>query len=123
MPICLAAGTAAVTLAVQQFTLAWTHSIEKTRWEEDWRTAGAQLVIDEARIAGSGAGMEPPPGATLRRGIWHYRPVLPAQETLQLRHSPHALPYQLCVAGQCSELAGLLPGIGPEAVITLRSCP
>ena len=34
MPLCLAAGIVAATLAVDSFTLAWTHSIEKQRWED-----------------------------------------------------------------------------------------
>ena len=33
MPLCVAAGGLVVTLAMESFTLAWTHSIEKIRWE------------------------------------------------------------------------------------------
>ncbi|WP_448152289.1 DUF1850 domain-containing protein [Castellaniella caeni] len=51
---------------VQAFTLAWTHSIEKIRWEEDYRVArDAQghpvLIPGKARILGSGAGICPAP--------------------------------------------------------------
>jgi hypothetical protein len=73
MPLCIAAGALVTTLAVESFTLAWTHSIEKTRWEEDWRLAGGRLQLVEARIRGSGAGMEPPAGAVLENGVWRYR--------------------------------------------------
>jgi hypothetical protein len=52
----------------------WTHSIEKIRWEEDWRIEDGALHLVEARIRGSGAGMEPPAGAVLKNGVWHYRP-------------------------------------------------
>ena len=30
-------------LAAATFTLSWTHSVEKTRWEETWRIAPAGL--------------------------------------------------------------------------------
>jgi hypothetical protein len=59
--LCLAAGAVAASLAIDSFTLSWIHSIEKIRWEEDWRIEAGALVVTEARIRGSGAGMEPPP--------------------------------------------------------------
>jgi len=110
-------------LAINGFTLSWTHSIEKIRWEEDWRVVGSELVIDEARIRGSGAGMEPPAGSVLKNGVWHYRPVLPPQTVLRLSHSPHAGGYTLCTATLCEPLADRLPGIDNNAVIELRACP
>lgn len=121
--ICLAAGAVSAVLAVGNFTLAWTHSIEKIRWEEDWRIEGKHLVLDQARIRGSGAGMEPPAGAVLKHGVWHYRPSLPPQETLRLTHSPHVAGYELCFAGRCTPLADRLPGIDNNAVIELKECP
>lgn len=36
-------------------TLAWTHSIEKIRWEEDYRATPAGVVLLEDRIQGTGA--------------------------------------------------------------------
>jgi hypothetical protein len=121
--ICLAAGAASATLALSGFTLAWMHSIEKIRWEEDWRVAGTQLVVDAARIRGSGAGMEPPADAVLKNGVWHYRPNVPLQTSLRLTHSPHTSGYELCAAGKCTPLAHYLPGIENVAVIELRVCP
>lgn len=121
--ICLAAGAVTATLAAQAFTLAWTHSIEKIRWEEDWRVEDRRLVPVAARIRGSGAGMEPPDGAVLREGVWHYRPALPPQAALRLTHSPHATGYELCLDGRCAPLADRLPGIDNNAVIDLRPCP
>jgi hypothetical protein len=123
MPLCLAAGAVAATLALDSFTLAWTHSIEKLRWEEDWRVAGTLLVLDAARVRGSGAGMEPPPGAVFEGGAWRYRPALPPQTVVRLTHSPYAGGYELCNAGRCVPLADHLPGIDNAAVIELRSCP
>jgi hypothetical protein len=121
--LCLAAGAATAVLAIESFTLTWIHSIEKIRWEEDWRIFGSELVIDEARIRGSGAGMEPPAGSVLKDGVWHYRPALPPQQVLRLSHSPHAGGYSLCTATLCRPLADHLPGIDNNAVIELRECP
>jgi hypothetical protein len=121
--LCLAAGAVAASLAIESFTLTWTHSIEKIRWEEDWRIAGHALIIDEARIRGSGAGMEPPAGSVLRNGVWHYRPQLQPQAVLRLTHSPHTAGYTLCTATVCQPLADLLPGIDNNAVIEIRECP
>ncbi len=56
MALCLSAGALAASLAVQSFTLAWTYSIEKVRWDEDWRV-GERLELVAARILGAGAGM------------------------------------------------------------------
>lgn len=122
MPLCLAAGAITATLAVQGFTLAWMHSIEKIRWEEDWRIEGARLQIVAARIRGTGAGMEPPPGAVLRDGAWHYVPAVPALERVTLAHSPYTRGYELCLDGACRPLADYLPGIAGTATIDLFSC-
>jgi hypothetical protein len=46
-------------MAMQSFTLVWTHSVERTEWRESWRVTPAGLVLTEARVKGSGAGMEP----------------------------------------------------------------
>lgn len=120
--LCLAAGALSAVLAVNGFTLAWMHSIEKTRWEEDWRIEGGALVITEARIRGFGAGMEPPAGAWLSNGVWRYRPALPPQTVLRLAHSPYAGDYELCVEGHCRPLAESLPGIDNNVVIQLSAC-
>lgn len=128
MTLCLAAGAVTATLAIHAFTLAWTHSIEKVRWEEDWRVevgvgvGAGMLRLAQARIRGAGAGMEPPTGAVLRDGVWHYRPELPPQAVLRLTHSPHAAGYELCAEGRCAPLADRLPGIDDTAVIELRAC-
>ena len=63
--ICLAGGGVIVKLAAA-ITLSWTHSVEKTRWEEDWRTHPAGIAIVESRVQGTGAGMEVPEGAKLK---------------------------------------------------------
>ena len=123
MSLCLAAGAVAASLAIESFTLAWMHSIEKIRWEEDWRIEGKTLVLKEARIRGSGAGMEPPAGAVLKNGVWHYRPAVPPQKIVRLAHSPYTSGYELCIEGRCSPLADHLPGIDNNAVIEIGRCP
>ena len=120
--ICLAAAVLTATLPLQAFTLAWTHSIEKIRWEEDYRLDDGRLLLTEARIKGSGAGMEAPDGARFERGVWRYRPALAPLARLGLAHSPYADDYEICAAGSCRPLAALLPGIGETAVVEVAPC-
>lgn len=122
MSLCLMAGAVSAVLAIDSFTLAWTHSIEKIRWEEDWQVSLRHLVLTEARIRGTGAGMEPPEGAVLQNGVWHYRPPLPSQDKLRLTHSPHVAGYELCIAGHCAPLAERLPELATYSVIELDPC-
>jgi hypothetical protein len=120
--LCLAAGALSAHLLGGSFTLEWEHSIEKIRWEEDWRVAQSALVLEEARVRGSGAGMEPPDGAWLDHGVYHYRRQLRVPRLI-LAHSPHALPYRVCSAGRCRTLAALLPGLPETATVELSACP
>lgn len=108
--ICLGVGgLVAALLAVDHFSLAWTHSIEKIRWEEDYRATRAGLELTEARVRGSGAGMEPPAGAVLRDGVWHYRPALGALPRLSLARSGAVADFELCIGGACRRLGAYLP--------------
>lgn len=125
--ICLTAAGAAVSLIaaalpVQAITLAWTHSIEKVRWEEDYRVIDHRLVLIEARIKGSGAGMEIPDDAQFANGLWRYRPALPPLARLRLTHSPYATDYAICNAGACRSLAELLPAMADTVVVTVEPC-
>src|SRR3546814_11278715 len=67
--IALVAGAAVVVLPTPTITLAWMHTVEKTRWEEDYLASTAGVAITEARIEAIGAGMEPPASA-IREGRW-----------------------------------------------------
>jgi len=107
--LCLAAGATVVALQAPAFTLAWTHSIEHLRWEEDYRLSGHRIELTEARIQGSGAGMEPPPDAKLVEGWWHYAPKARWHDELRLTRSPYTADYELCVAGRCRPLSEILP--------------
>lgn len=120
--LCLAAGLIIASLPLHAFTLAWTHSIEKIRWEEDYRIVDHRLVLVEARIKGSGAGMEPPDGAVLEHGIWHYRPPLAPLERLHLSHSPYIADYELCDNAYCRPLKFYLPKLPATSVVTLTAC-
>lgn len=112
-------GGAAWTLAAAAFTLSWTHSVERIRWEEDWRVTPEGLTLVEARVAGSGAGMDPPEGAALRGGFWTYAPDLAPLPILRLAASgATAGGWRLCANGRCREL-----GAEPGADVTLRPCP
>ncbi|WP_409559355.1 DUF1850 domain-containing protein, partial [Accumulibacter sp.] len=50
MALCLASAAASALLATSSFTLAWTHSIEKIRWEEDWIVRNNGLVLESVRV-------------------------------------------------------------------------
>lgn len=115
MHLCLAAAGLVITLPLQGYTLAWNHSIEKVRWEEDYRVSGNRLQLVEARILGTGAGMEPPPDAVLKDGVWHYRPQLPLLETVRLSRSGYVADYELCSNGQCRALGDVI-GIDADVV-------
>jgi hypothetical protein len=118
--LCLAAAGLALALPLQSFTLAWTHSIEKIRWEEDYRVTDGRLRVVEARILGTGAGMEPPPDAVLKDGVWHYRPRIAPLERVRLARSGYVADYQLCAAGRCRPLGDI---VGAQAdTVDMYAC-
>src|SRR5690606_31572556 len=96
----------------------WTHSVQKTEWQEDWQVTPAGLVLAEARIKGSGAGMEPPDGSQLVDGWWVYRPDLAPLKSVTLASSGETGGgWQLCALGECLEL-----GTTAGTPITLSHC-
>jgi len=118
--LCLAAGTWHARLPAETFTLRWQHSIEKTEWDEDWSVAGDWLYLSQARIRGSGAGMDPPPDARLFDGAWVYRPADPWRREIVLARSSFVRDYDLCVDGRCRALSAWIPvRAGPT---TLAAC-
>lgn len=105
MSICLIAGGKATVFAASLFTLSWTHSVEKILWEEDWRLVPAGLELVEARVRGSGAGMEIPDGAVLKDGAWAYRPALAPQKRIALaRSGATGGGWKLCGEDACTEI-------------------
>ncbi|CUW41680.1 conserved protein of unknown function (DUF 1850) [Magnetospirillum sp. XM-1] len=111
----LAAGLAVVTPA-DHFTLAWTHSVEKVEWREDWRVEAGRLHLDQASVMGSGAGMEPPLEAVLRNGRWVWHPGI-VMEEIVLARSDFTDDWRLCVGGHCLDLAQ------EKGQTRLRACP
>ena len=71
--LCMVAGSWHVSLPISEFTLRWTHSIERIEWSEDYEVVGGWLHLSRAHVRGSGAGMDPPEGAWLQDGVWSYR--------------------------------------------------
>lgn len=113
MSICIASSLVALSLAGNAFTLAWTHSVERTEWREHWVvTADRRLQLEQARVRGSGAGMEPPADAVLRDGWWIYRPTLPALPALQLAVSGATVGgWTLCIdGGACHDIEAIAGG-------------
>ena len=105
MSLCILAGGKTTIMAVSAFTLAWTHSVERTTWEEDWLVTPAGLELVEARIKGSGAGMEPPDDAILLDGWWVYRPSVPPRKEVTLAASGATMSgWRLCAEGHCRAL-------------------
>lgn len=104
--ICLIAGAKTTKVAALAFTLSWTHSVQKTTWEEDWRITPAGLHIVEARVESSGAGMEPGDDARFDGRFWRWKPELPTLPELALRRSD-AVPqgWSFCAAGTCRRVA------------------
>ncbi|MDI4665833.1 DUF1850 domain-containing protein [Xanthobacter autotrophicus] len=109
MPVaCLVAGAYVARLAVV-FTLAWTHSVQKSEWQEDWRATPDGLVLDEVRVEGSGAGMEPPEGAVREGRFYVAHPGLPPQREVLLRRSGATADWRVCTEGGCRPMGALLP--------------
>ncbi len=118
LALCIIAAGKTTVLAASAFTLAWTHSVERTRWAEDWRVTTAGLELVSARVEGTGAGMEIPEGAVFADGAWTYRPDLPPQPALLLaRSGATGEGWELCADGQC-----LTIGDEPGEPVEIRGC-
>jgi hypothetical protein len=128
--VCLALAahlSSQVFVPATTFTLAWTHSIEKIRWEEDYAVVPdadhpnqARLIALKARIKGSGAGMEPPEDAKLVAGWYEFVPQELSAQKLFLTRSEFTCDYDWCVHGQCQGMGNLLPS--DRGVTLLTPC-
>jgi hypothetical protein len=119
MSLCIATAALAMGLGIDTFTLAWTHSVERTEWRERWHVQGGLLHLEEARVRGSGAGMEPAEGAVLRDGWWVYPGRLAPVAALQLAVSgATGRGWQLCTAGACIDLEAHMAagGAAPQVI-------
>lgn len=117
MTACLLAGTVALSVS-GGFTLGWTHSVERSAWQENWQVTSQGLRLTEARVRGSGAGMEPGEGAVLSGGWWVWHPGLAAPQITLAASGATGRGWTLCTDAGCREL-----GADAGAPITLRPCP
>jgi len=123
MSLCVLAGGKITVIAATAFSLSWIHSVEKIEWQEDWAIVDAEFVLTEARVKGSGAGMDPGAGARLVDGWWTWHPEAPPVGTLHLAASGTTVSgWKICYGPQddCTvfgEMAGdtiALAECGPE---------
>lgn len=122
MGLCFAAAGVVKVLSVAAFTLAWTHSIEKIEWQEDWRVTPQGLQLVEARVKGSGAGMEPPPEARLVNGWFQWSPKMAPLPQVVLGNSGLAGEWRICTDGACRTLSDVLGRhLGSEPT-TMKIC-
>jgi len=121
--ICLLVGTQLrARLPGDEFSLAWQHSVARTRWEERYEVRHGELALVEATVAGTGAGMEPPPEAIYAGGRWRWRPATPPLAELRLTHSRFTQDYELCWAGRCSKLGALIHARSRTEVVSVKAC-
>jgi hypothetical protein len=115
---CLMVGAKALSLVAASFTLGWTHSVEKTGWVESWQVVPAGLHLTQAKVQGSGAGMDPGPDAKLVDGWWVWVPTLPPVPELILGASGATVSgWTLCSGGKCQVIGSVA---GPP--IHIRPC-
>jgi len=122
LSLCLASAGIVKTLSIAAFTLAWTHSIEKVDWQEDWRITPQGLELTQARVKGSGAGMEPPAEARLVDGWFQWRPKRAAMPQVVLGNSGAAGEWRLCHDGSCRTLSEILGHPVGVNVTIMRAC-
>jgi hypothetical protein len=120
--VCLASAGVFKALPVVAFTLVWTHSVEKIDWQEDWRVTSGKLQLTEARVKGTGAGMEPPPEARLVDGWWRWVPTVEIPREVVLGNSGAAGEWRFCIKGACRTLSDIFGRpVGAHAT-TMRAC-
>ena len=122
LSLCLASAGLVKALSIAAFTLVWTHSIEKVDWQEDWRVTPQGLVLTQARVKGSGAGMEPPPEARLVDGWFQWQPKRAAMPEVVLGNSGAADEWRLCHDGDCRKLSEIFGRPVGVNVTTMRAC-
>ena len=105
MSLCILAAAKTSIVAASLFTLSWSHSVEKIEWQEDWKIENSYLEIIEARVQGSGAGMDPPEGSKLKQGWWTYKPnQIKVKELLLATSDTNLENWKICFNGNCQIL-------------------
>jgi hypothetical protein len=122
LSLCLLSAGVVKTLALAAFTLAWTHSVEKTDWQEDWRITARGLELVQARVKGFGAGMEPPAEARLVDGWFQWQPKRAALPQLVLGNSGAAGEWRICAEGHCRTLSEIFERPIGANVTVMSAC-
>jgi hypothetical protein len=122
LSLCLASAGVVKTLSIVAFTLAWTHSIEKVEWQEDWQITPKGLELVQARVKGFGAGMEPPPEARLTGGWFQWQPKRAPMPEVVLGNSGAAGEWHFCSDGNCKTLSEIFGHPIGANVTTMRRC-
>jgi hypothetical protein len=122
LSLCLASAGVIKTLSVATFTLAWIHSIENVEWQEDWRTTPQGLELVQARVKGSGAGMEPSADARLVDGWFQWQPKRAPMPQLLLGNSGAAGEWRLCHDENCRTLSEIFGHPIGANVTTMSVC-
>ena len=111
-------GAVALALASPDIRLSWTHSVERVEWQEEWRVGTDALTLRTARVRGSGAGMEPGPGARLENGWWVWPGDMTVPSLALATSGATGGGWTLCADGACQTLGG-----EAGAPVLLRPCP
>lgn len=114
---CLLIGASLVSLAASDFTLRWTHSVEKIEWVETYRIDGPMFHLTRVAIKGSGAGMEPADDARLEHGWYVWNPDVTLPSLTLAASGATGSGWHLCSGAECREI-----GSNPGAPLTLRPC-
>ena len=122
LSLCLVSAGVVKTLSLAAFTLAWTHSVEKIDWQEDWRITPRGLELVQARVKGSGAGMEPPPEARLIDGWFQWQPSRAPMPEVALGNSGAAGEWRICHDGGCQTLSEIFEHPVGANVTTMSGC-
>lgn len=114
---CLVAGALILTLSAPVFSLNWAHSVEKTEWAEVWAVLPDGLRLESAAVKGSGAGMEPGPGARLADGWWVWKPALQVPALKLAASGATGAGWRLCDGAICHEI-----GAQAGEALTIAPC-
>ncbi|MEP7208224.1 MAG: DUF1850 domain-containing protein [Casimicrobiaceae bacterium] len=117
----LVAGAVRATLPGDAMTVSWTHSVQRTQWEEHYRLSEGGIVLEQARVQGSGAGMEAGEHAVRRDGWWTWQPQLRLY-AVTLTRSSYAGDYTICSAAGCTTLAQLTGPTAEGAAVVIAPC-
>jgi hypothetical protein len=117
----LVGGMLRATLPGPELAVEWQHSVAKTLWEERYRIDGDRLLLADACVKGTGAGMEPPPDAVRRADAWCWQPRRALPE-LALTWSTHTADYRLCAQGTCKTLGEWIGPVDDGTVVVVRPC-